>query len=94
MKAMQRMSIDIESLIDCMMKQFEDMRQDYSDQLKQIEQEFDRERTYILDQNDANIKALFEEHKKIEDDYTHRRQVQEQQQANELEDVMSQDANK
>ena len=49
MKAMQRMSIDIESLIDCMMKQFEDMRQDYSDQLKQIEQEFDRERTYILD---------------------------------------------
>ena len=26
MKAMQRMSIDIESLIDCMMKQFEDMR--------------------------------------------------------------------
>ena len=47
-----------------------------------------------MDQNDANIKALFEEHKKIEDDYTHRRQVQEQQQANELEDVMSQDANK
>lgn len=37
MKAMQRMSLDIESLIESMMKQFEDMRSDYSDQLKQIE---------------------------------------------------------
>ena len=66
MKAMQRMSMDIESLIECMMKQFEDMRSDYSDQLKQIEQEFERERTSILDQNDANIRALFDEHKQIE----------------------------
>ena len=31
MKAMQRMSINIESLIECMMKQFEEMRQDYGD---------------------------------------------------------------
>ena len=37
MKSMQRMSLDIESLIESMMKQFEDMRSDYSDQLKQIE---------------------------------------------------------
>ena len=37
MKAMQKMSLDIQALIDCMMKQFEDMRTDYGDQLKQIE---------------------------------------------------------
>ena len=57
MKAMQKMSLDIETLIECMMKQFEEMRQDYSDQLKQIEQEFERERTSILDANDAKIKS-------------------------------------
>ena len=94
MKAMQKMSLDIETLIECMMKQFEEMRQDYSDQLKQIEQEFERERTSILDANDAKIKSLFEEHKKIEEDYLKKRQEQEHNQANELEMVMSQDANK
>ena len=67
--------MDIESLIECMMKQFEEMRQDYSDQLKQIENEFERERTSILDQNEANIKSLFEEHKKIEEDYLSKRQL-------------------
>ena len=76
------------------MKQFEDMRSDYSDQLKQIEQEFERERTSILDQNDANIRALFDEHKQIEQDYLNQRQVQESQNAIDLEQVMSQDANK
>ena len=47
-----------------------------------------------MDQNDANIKALFEEHKQVENDYLNQRQNQEQRQAEELELVMSQDANK
>jgi len=89
MKSMQKMSEEIKSLIDCMMRQFEEMRVDYGDQLKQIEQEFERERTAILEQNDQNIKSLFEEHRKIEEDFLHERQRQESKQAIELEQVMS-----
>ena len=77
-----------------MMRQFEEMREDYGNQLTTIEGEFDREREYIIKANEDAIKELFEEHKRIEEKYLNLRQKQEQSQANELEEVMSQDANK
>ena len=63
-------------------------------QLQTIESEFDRERVDILDRNKAEIEALFNEHKTIEVQFLDKRQKEEQENAKQLEEVMSQDANK
>ncbi len=73
MKAMQKMSGDVEHLIECMMKQFESMRTDYSDQLKDIELRFESEREAILKANEKHIESLFAEHKKVEEDFLNKR---------------------
>ena len=57
------MSEDIDSLIKGMKDQFDQMREDYDLQLNEIEAEFDRERSAILDRNKAEIEQLFQEHK-------------------------------
>lgn len=56
---MMKMHGDIERLIESMMSQFKEMRDDYTDQLKQIEGEFDRERETILARNESIISDLF-----------------------------------
>ena len=47
-KAIQKMSEDIDLLITQMKEQFVEMREYYDQQLQGIESEFDRERTAIL----------------------------------------------
>ena len=71
--SMQKMSGDVEHLIECMMKQFESMRTDYSDQLKDIELRFESEREAILKANEKHIESLFAEHKKVEEDFLNKR---------------------
>jgi len=88
------MSEDIDSLITCMKSQFIEMREHYDQQLQTIESEFDRERVDILDRNKAEIEQLFNEHKSVETMYLDKRQKEEQDNAKQLEEVMSQDANK
>lgn len=70
------------------------MREDYSDQLKQIEAEFDRERFAILEKNEEIIQSLFQQHKQVEETFLHERQKNESDNSKQLEEVMSQDANK
>lgn len=73
-KAIANMSLDIESLIGYMMVQFRTMRTDYINQLREIEKEFERERSTILSQNETQITTLFQQHKQIEVDYRNKRQ--------------------
>lgn len=52
-----------------MAKQYEDARTDYADALVAIERAFTHERQGILARNEMEIKRLFDEHSKLEDDY-------------------------
>lgn len=88
------MSEDIDALIASMKDQFCEMREYYDQQLQQIEADFDRERTAILGRNKEEIEALFNEHKMVETNFLQKRQEEEALNAKQLEDVMSQDANK
>jgi dynein regulatry complex protein 1 len=66
-KALKRENDDIDELIKSMRKQFLDMRQDYTDQLNNIENAFLNERELILEKNVKEIKDLFDEHRKLEE---------------------------
>ena len=68
-KAIQKMSEDINSLITEMKQQFGEMRDYYDTQLQGIESEFDRERTAILNRNKDEVDNLFKDHKALEDEY-------------------------
>lgn len=70
------------------------MREHYDQQLQTIESEFDRERVDILDRNKQEIEQLFNEHKVVETSFLDKRQKEEEENARQLEEVMSQDANK
>lgn len=52
-----------------MRKQFNDMRQDYHDQIEYIEAAFIRERSEIIQRNGEEIAQLFAQHSKLETDY-------------------------
>ena len=88
------MSDDIEKLIKNMKYQYQRMREDYNNQLKTIEAEFENERADILARNLKEIEDLFTEHRVLENNYLTQRQHDEEENAKQLEDVMSQDANK
>lgn len=88
------MSEDINALIAGMKSQFAEMREHYDQQLQTIEAEFDRERVDILDRNKQEIEQLFNEHKVVETSFLEKRQKEEEENARQLEEVMSQDANK
>jgi hypothetical protein len=45
------------------------MRTDYANQLNTIEAEFERERAALLSKNDDEIKALFKQHKEVEEKF-------------------------
>ena len=88
------MSEDIDALIAGMKKQFEAMRNAYEGHLKSIESEFVRERCDIIERNKLEIEKLYNQHKDVEQSYLEKRQREEADNAKQLEEVMSQDANK
>jgi len=92
-KAMQEMNNHIDELITRMKAQFLLMRQNYGNQLKEIESEFDRERDELLKQNEAEIKKLFDQHQKVEEEFLKKKTEQEQHQSQDLENQKSMDAN-
>ena len=87
-KAIQKMSEDINSLITEMKQQFGEMRDYYDTQLQGIESECDRERTAILNRNKDEVDNLFKDHKALEDEYLQKRETQEKDNAKDLENVM------
>lgn len=68
-KSIKKWGEDIDELIKAMRKQFNDLRQDFADQLNNIEQAFYAERELILKKNDEEIKQLFDEHRKLEEHF-------------------------
>ena len=76
-----------------MRKQFLDMRQDYSEQLEQIEKAFLRERNDIIQQNDVEIKGLLKNHKKLEEEYSKIKHRKEEEYHELIEGLKTQDAN-
>jgi dynein regulatory complex protein 1 len=69
------------------------MRTDYANQLNAIESEFERERAALLSKNDDEIKALFKQHKEVEEKFLRLKADQEEEQSRQLENLRSQDAN-
>ena len=69
------------------------MRVDYHEQLDQIEKAFLRERNDIIQRNDEEIKELFRQHKKLEDECMARRSQDYEKYTYELEKLKTQDAN-
>lgn len=92
-KALKRENDDIDELIKSMRKQFLDMRQDYTDQLNNIENAFLNERELILEKNAKEIKDLFDEHRKLEEYFQRKRADDEESYSKQLEDLRSKDAN-
>ena len=92
-KSLKKQNDDIDELIKAMRKQFNDMRQDYSDQLYNIEKAFIDERHQILGRNADEIKSLFDEHRKLEEYFQKKRAEDEENYAKQLEDLRSKDAN-
>lgn len=88
------MSEDIDRLIQEMKKQFSELREVYDQNLTSIESEFDRERAAILKRNKDEVEQLFDEHRNLEQKYLESRQKEEEKNQQQLELVMSQDANK
>jgi dynein regulatory complex protein 1 len=74
-KMLKQQSTDITELISKMRKQYLLLREDYERQLGQIEEAFDQERTELLGANKAEIQALFEKRKTMEEsEFLERRQ--------------------
>jgi outer membrane translocation and assembly module TamA len=87
------MNTHINELIKAMKLQFNHMRTDYANQLNAIESEFERERAALLSKNDDEIKALFKQHKEVEEKFLRLKADQEEEQSRQLENLRSQDAN-
>jgi len=73
LNSLKNQNDDIDELIKAMRKQFNDMRQDYIDQLNNIEKAFYDEREQLLKRNANEIQSLFNEHKATEEHYQKKR---------------------
>lgn len=62
------------------------MRNQYSEELNEIEASYKKERGEILDRNEKEIKQLFDVHKQHEDDYITKWAEMEEEQAKDLEE--------
>ena len=93
-KAITKMSEDIDALIAQMKDQFIAMRESYTTELNNIESEFDRERRDVLERNKIEVEHLFKEHRDVEQEFLNKRQEQENDNAADLDSTMRQDANK
>jgi dynein regulatory complex protein 1 len=91
--SLKKQNDDIDLLIASMKFQFNQMRTDYSDQLNNIEKAFYDERSQILKNNEDEIRRLFEEHRKLEEHFQHKRAQDEENYSKQLEDLRSKDAN-
>lgn len=74
-KMLKQQRADITTLIDNMRHQYRSLRMDYEQQLDDIEQAFGQERIDLLQKNKAEIEALFEKRRHMEEmEFLERRQ--------------------
>merc|ERR1719265_2134152 len=77
-KMLKQQSVDITSLIAKMRDQYHTLRRHYEQQLDQIEEAFEQERTDLFGKNKAEIEALFEKRRQMEEtEFLERRQERE-----------------
>lgn len=88
-----RMDDEIDELIVNMKAQFINMRTDYSGQLTGIEDEFERERAALLENNLKEVEELFKQHRETESNFSEDKTRQMQENAQKLEELRSKDAN-
>ena len=69
------------------------MRTDYAGQLTGIEDEFERERAALLENNLKEVEDLFKQHRETERDFSEQKTRQMQENAQKLETLRSKDAN-
>merc|ERR1719265_730016 len=97
-KMLKQQSVDITSLVAKMREQYHELRKHYERQLEEIEETFSEERSELLNKNKAEIEALFENRRQMEEtEFLERRQERErgfQQQIDELRTNNADDYNK
>jgi dynein regulatory complex protein 1 len=97
-KMLKQQSADITTLIGKMRDQYHTLRRHYEQQLEQIEEAFEQERTDLLGKNKAEIEALFEKRRHMEEmEFLERRQERQkgfEQQIEELRTTNADDYNK
>lgn len=97
-KMLKQQGTDVTELIAKMREQYHSLRHHYEQQLEEIEEAFEKERSEMLARNKSEIEALFEKRRQMEEtDFLERRQDRErgfQQQIEELRTHNADDYNK
>mmetsp|Transcript_8497 Transcript_8497/g.24955 ORF Transcript_8497/g.24955 Transcript_8497/m.24955 type:complete len:670 (+) Transcript_8497:82-2091(+) len=92
-KMLKQQSADITSLIAKMREQYHTLRRHYDQQLEEIEQAFEDERVELLGRNKAEVEALFEKRRQMEEtEFLERRQERVRGFQREIEELRTHDA--
>jgi len=92
-KMLKQQSVDITSLIAKMRDQYHTLRRHYEQQLDQIEEAFEQERTDLFGKNKAEIEALFEKRRQMEEtEFLERRQEREKGFQHQIEELRTNNA--
>lgn len=92
-KMLKQQRADITTLIDKMRDQYRSLRRDYEQQLDDIEEAFGQERTDLLLKNKAEIEALFEKRRHMEEmEFLERRQERQKGFEHQIEDLRTTNA--
>jgi len=92
-KMLKQQSADITTLIGKMRDQYHTLRRHYEQQLEQIEEAFEQERTDLLGKNKAEIEALFEKRRHMEEmEFLERRQERQKGFEHQIEELRTTNA--
>jgi dynein regulatory complex protein 1 len=92
-KMLKQQSADITTLIGKMREQYHTLRRHYEQQLEQIEEAFEQERTDLLGKNKAEIEALFEKRRHMEEmEFLERRQERQKGFEHQIEELRTTNA--
>lgn len=92
-KMLKQQSADITNLIGKMRDQYHTLRRHYEQQLEEIEEAFSQERTDLLGRNKAEIEALFEKRRHMEEmEFLERRQERQKGFEHQIEELRTTNA--
>eukprot|EP00441_Pelagodinium_beii_P046673 CAMPEP_0197620944 /NCGR_PEP_ID=MMETSP1338-20131121/1630_1 /TAXON_ID=43686 ORGANISM="Pelagodinium beii, Strain RCC1491" /NCGR_SAMPLE_ID=MMETSP1338 /ASSEMBLY_ACC=CAM_ASM_000754 /LENGTH=667 /DNA_ID=CAMNT_0043190255 /DNA_START=80 /DNA_END=2083 /DNA_ORIENTATION=+ len=92
-KMLKQQSGDVTTLISKMREQYHTLRRHYDQQLEEIEDAFEHERTEQLSKNKADIEALFEKRRQMEEnEFLDRRQEREKGFKQQIEELRTDNA--
>eukprot|EP00746_Dinoflagellata_sp_MGD_P161331 gnl/MRDRNA2_/MRDRNA2_88425_c0_seq1.p1 gnl/MRDRNA2_/MRDRNA2_88425_c0~~gnl/MRDRNA2_/MRDRNA2_88425_c0_seq1.p1 ORF type:complete len:684 (+),score=248.70 gnl/MRDRNA2_/MRDRNA2_88425_c0_seq1:133-2184(+) len=92
-KVLKQQSTDISNLITKMREQYNTLRKHYDEQLNEIEEAFVKERAELLGKNKAEIEALFEKRRQMEEtEFLEARQERERKFQQRIDELRTQDA--